>query len=245
MTLATRPPDRPGFRPLYKQVRELLLARIAAGVWRPAEALPSEQTLAGELGVSHGTVRKALDSLAADNLVERRQGKGTYVSEHTQESAHFRFFKVSYPSGDRAMPSCRKSAVSRRAAKAGERLRLGLPDGAQVFQIKRDRHIDDRPAVRELIIVSADLFAGLDAISPLPNTLYTLYQAEYGISIVSAAEQVRAVAASPEDAAVLGLEPRAPILQIDRTAFDISGRAIELRQSRFSTTDLVYAVELR
>lgn len=245
MTLATRPPDRPGFRPLYRQVRELLLARIASGVWRPAEALPSEQTLASELGVSHGTVRKALDSLAADNLVERRQGRGTYVAEHTQESAHFRFFKVTYPSGERAMPSCRKSNVSRRAAKAPERLRLDLADGAAIIQIKRDRLIDDKVAVRETIIVSADLFADLDARSPLPNTLYTLYQSAYGVSIVSASEQMRAIEASADDAAVLGIKPGAPILQIDRTAFDISGRAIELRQSRFSTAKLVYAVELR
>ncbi|MBY0421758.1 MAG: GntR family transcriptional regulator, partial [Parvularculaceae bacterium] len=139
MTVAHRPLDRPGFRPLYQQVRELLLARIASGVWRPAESLPSEQTLAGELGVSHGTVRKALDSLAADNLVERRQGKGTYVVEHTQESAHFRFFKITHASGERAMPECRKSSILRRAAKAGERAKLDLAEGGEVFQIRRDR----------------------------------------------------------------------------------------------------------
>lgn len=245
MTLANRQPDRPGFRPLYQQVRELLLARIVTGVWRPAEALPSEQTLASELGVSHGTVRKALDSLAADNLVDRRQGKGTYVVEHTQESAHFRFFKIAYPSGERAMPTCRKAAISERLAKPAERQRLGLGPEARIFQIKRDRYIDGAVAVRETIVISADLFAGLDRRQPLPNTLYTLYQAEFGVSIVSASEQIQSVAAGREDAAALGVEPGAPIIEVNRTAYDITGRAIELRQSRFATGKLVYSVELR
>lgn len=245
MPQAARLPDRPGFRPLYQQVRDLLLARIAAGVWRPAESLPSEQTLAAELGVSHGTVRKALDSLAADNLVERRQGKGTYVVEHTQESAHFRFFKIAYPTGERAMPSCRKALISRRPAKPAEREKLNLSVDAEVFQIKRDRYIDNEIAVREMMVLPADLFKGLDRRSPLPNTLYTLYQAEYGVSIVSATEQIQSVAASRDDAGALALTPGDPILQVDRVAYDITGRAIELRQSRFATGGLVYSVELR
>ena len=82
----------PDFQPLYKQVYDVLVRRIAEGAWRPAEALPSEQALAAELNVSQGTVRKALDALVAENLVYRRQGKGTYVAEHTQEHALFRFF---------------------------------------------------------------------------------------------------------------------------------------------------------
>jgi GntR family transcriptional regulator len=245
MTIAQRTAERPGFRPLYQQVRELLLARIASGVWRPAEALPSEQTLASELGVSHGTVRKALDSLAADNLVERRQGKGTYVVEHTQESAHFRFFKIAYPSGERAMPSCRKAAITERIAKPAERHRLGLGLEARVFQIRRDRFIDGAVAVREAIVISADLFAGLDKRQPLPNTLYTLYQSEFGVSIVSASEQIQSIAAGRDDADALGIAPGAPILEINRTAYDITGRAIELRQSRFATGKLIYSVELR
>jgi GntR family transcriptional regulator len=245
MTIAQRQLERPGFRPLYQQVRELLLARIASGVWRPAESLPSEQTLAGELGVSHGTVRKALDSLAADNLVERRQGKGTFVVEHTAESAHFRFFKVAHASGERAMPGCKKAHVSRRAAKTLERQRLGVADDAEIFQIKRDRTIDDKVSVRELIVVPAVLFEGLDAVGPLPNTLYTFYQAKFSVSIVSASEQIQSVAANREDAEALGVATGAPILQVDRTAYDITGRAIELRQSRFATGALVYAVELR
>jgi GntR family transcriptional regulator len=245
MTIASRQLDRPGFRPLYQQVRDLLVSRIADGVWRPAEALPSEQTLAGELGVSHGTVRKALDALEAENLVERRQGRGTYVVEHTQESAHFRFFKIAHHNGERAMPSCRRATISERNAKPIECERLNLESGDRVYQIRRDRFIDDRLSVREVIVVSAALFKGLDERVPLPNTLYMLYQSDFSVSIVSAAEQIRAIAAGADDAQALGVSAGDPILEVHRVAYDITGRAIELRQSRLSTTDLVYSVELR
>ncbi|MBY0420858.1 MAG: UTRA domain-containing protein, partial [Parvularculaceae bacterium] len=108
-----------------------------------------------------------------------------------------------------------------------------------------DRLIDGKTAVREQIVLPAALFAGLDRLSPLPNTLYSLYQADFGVSIVSASEQIQSVAATRDDAETLDLAPGAPLLQVDRTAYDITGRAIELRQSRFATGALVYAVELR
>jgi GntR family transcriptional regulator len=75
----------PAFRPLYLQLRDLLLRDMETRQWRPGEALPSEIELAARFGVSQGTVRKAIDALAADNLVVRRQGKGTFVATHTEE----------------------------------------------------------------------------------------------------------------------------------------------------------------
>ncbi len=143
------------------------------------------------------------------------------------------------------MPSCRKATISERLAKPGERQRLGLDADARVFQIRRDRFIDGAVAVREVIVISADLFRGLDKRQPLPNTLYTLYQAEFGVSIVSASEQIESVRAGRDDAEALGIEAGAPLLEINRTAYDITGRAIELRQSRFASGKLVYSVELR
>ena len=244
MQLTERHPDRPGFRPLYQQVRDLLLSRISSGAWRPAEALPSEQALAAELGVSQGTVRKALDSLAADNLVERRQGKGTYVAQHTQESAQFRFFKLSYEEGARALPTCRQSSISRRLARPEERRRLNLVPKSEVFAIKRDRLVDGEPALHEVVCLPAAIFENLDKHHPLPNTLYTFYQAEYGVSITSANESIRAVGADKETARALRISENAPVLLVDRTAFDIAGQAVEFRRTYYDTTRFNYAVEL-
>src|SRR3546814_10554487 len=87
-------PAAPEARPLYAQVRTLLLQRLIEGIWKPGTALPSEMQLAQELGVSQGTVRKALDDLAAENLVVRRQGRGTFVAEHDTDRALFHFFHL-------------------------------------------------------------------------------------------------------------------------------------------------------
>jgi len=145
----------PGFRPLYQQVHDLLRSRIANGIWRPSEALPSEQALAAELGVSQGTVRKALDALAADQLVERRQGKGTYVAQHTQESALFRFFRLARPrNGARVTPESRLLSVERRAALKADRERLQIAGRQDVMEARRVRMIDNRPLILETIIAS-------------------------------------------------------------------------------------------
>ncbi|HSR54974.1 MAG TPA: GntR family transcriptional regulator, partial [Alphaproteobacteria bacterium] len=70
----------PDFSPLYRQVKELLLQRVVSGYWKPGEILPSEVKLAAEFNVSQGTVRKALEEMAAEHLVVRHQGKGTFVA---------------------------------------------------------------------------------------------------------------------------------------------------------------------
>ena len=188
----------PDFQPLYKQVYHVLVRRIAEGAWRPAEALPSEQALAAELNVSQGTVRKALDVLAAENLVQRHQGKGTFVAEHTQEHALFRFFRLARPNtdGERVAPESTKARCKRRTATGAEVQRLHLAKGATVIEIKRARIIDGVPAVSERIIVPLSLFPELDQNPALPNTLYSLYQSVYGVNITMAKEELRAVAAN-------------------------------------------------
>src|SRR5215212_10884032 len=93
-----------GFRPLYRQVRDVLVKRIADGVWQAGQALPSEPDIAADLGVSSGTVRKALDEMTAENLVVRRQGRGTFVARHDEARILFQFFKLARDDGERRFP---------------------------------------------------------------------------------------------------------------------------------------------
>ena len=156
MQLNTKHPDRPGFQPLYQQVREMLLARIASGTWRPAQALPSEQALAAELGVSQGTVRKALDALAAESVVERRQGKGTYVAQHTTESAKFRFFRLyTDDTNECAFPESKASTITKKKPTEHIRKKLELTSGDDVYCISRTRCVGEKPILREDIYVSS------------------------------------------------------------------------------------------
>lgn len=234
----------PHYRPLYRQVYDALVRQIAAGEWGPGEPLPSEQALAVRLGVSQGTVRKALDTLAVEKLIERRQGKGTYVAEHTAERSLFRFFRLSRPDGSRATPTSADETVKRRPARAADARRLSIAAGDPVVEITRLRLIDERPTIIERIVLPVALFPDIERRAPLPNALYQLYQREYGQNVVAAEEQLHAETATKDDAKRLGVAAGAALLCIDRVGIGVDGTRVEWRVSRCDTSRLVYAVTL-
>jgi len=236
--------ETPGYRPLYRQVYEILVRRVAQGVWRPGEALPSEQNLARELGVSQGTMRKVLDSLTAEKLLERRQGKGTFLAENTQERTQFRFFRLARSGGKRLTPELGEEHVKVRLARPAERARLELAAGEHIVEIRRTRLIEGVPAIRESIILPAARFPDIEKRRSLPNSLYSLYQAQYGVTIVATHEELSAQLASADDHRHLGIASGDPILVIDRIAVCLQERKVEWRLSRVRSDDLVYAVTL-
>lgn len=233
-----------GFRPLYRQVKELLTKRIADGVWAAGDALPSEPEIAVDLGVSHGTVRKALDELAAENLVVRRQGKGTYVARHDDERILFQFFKLFPDTGERRYPDSRIIGVEVRDADAGSIKFLGLRKGARVVRVDRVRTLGGSVCIIERITLPRAQFPGIEK-RHLPNNLYELYRSEFGVTLVRAAERLKAVAASKREAKHLAVEVGAPLLSIDRVAFGIDGRPVEWRRSLCVTELIHYLSDLR
>lgn len=230
--------------PLYKSVYQTILNRIIKGEYGPGAMLPSEVDLGAELGVSQGTARKALIELEQRGIVQRRQGRGTFVSATTQESALFHFFRLRRSDGTPCTPKLELEKVHRRQATIEEQLAFGNTD-KHVFEIARLRAIDDKKIIRETAVLPASLFPGIAERSPLPNALYALYQHAYGIVIARADEQVRAVLASDEDVAVMDVEEGSPIIEVSRRAIDISDRIVELRLSRYDTRELHYDLSLR
>lgn len=233
-----------GFRPLYRQIYEIVVRRVVQGEWRPGEALPSEQNLAKELGVSQGTIRKVFDSLTAEKVLERRQGKGTFIAENTQERSQFRFFRVARPGGKRLTPTLGNETIRVRAARAPERARLDLGRDARVVEIDRVRLLEGIPAIRELITLPANMFPGIEKLGELPNSLYTLYQSQFGVTIVTTHEELSAQLATPEDHRQISVAVGAPILVIERLAIGLPARKVEWRLSRVSSENFVYAVTL-
>ena len=233
-----------GFRPLYRQVYDTLLKRLADAVWQPGQILPSEGQLAAELGVSQGTVRKALDALTADSLLVRRQGRGTFVADHDDKQSVFRFFKLRPDGEGTGMPTSRVTAIAEAAASADERGRLDLARAARVVRIERVRLIDARLCVSETISVPAALFPGIAELA-LPNTLYSLYATRFGITIATANERLKAVALGAREAGLLEVAEGTPALEIDRVAVDLEERPVEWRLSTCLTQDVHYLSVLR
>ncbi len=236
--------DVPGYRPLYRQVYDIIVNKVAEGVWRPGEAIPSEHALARELGVSQGTMRKVLDALTAEKLLVRHQGKGTFIAENTQERSLFRFFRMVRPGGERVTPTMGDQSVRVRVARVADQQKLDLAKGAKVVEINRVRLVDGKPTIRETIILPSLLFPKIEDRMPLPNTLYSLYQTDFGINIVSANEELRADLATPDDQRLLAAPAGASILCIDRLALSLQDRKVEWRISRVYARDLTYSVTL-
>jgi len=236
----------PDFKPLYLQVKDLLVQRLASGAWRPGEALPSEFELADAFGVSQGTVRKALDELAAQNLLDRRQGKGTFVAQHTAQRALFHFFHLVADGGERALPGARMLSLGKAKADKREATQLGLKVGASIVRLKRLRLLGERVALHERIVLPGALFPSFTDRLPVdvPNELYRYYEERYGVTVARAVERLKAVAARADEAKALGLKPGAPLLEIDRLAYTIDGRAVEWRLSRCDTAGHHYISEI-
>ena len=243
----SREPDTPetlGFRPLYRQVKAIFVRRLMDGVWAPGAILPSEGQLAAEIGVSQGTVRKALDELAAENLVVRRQGRGTFVAEHDERRILFQFFKLAPDQGAPRFPDSVVLSVTTALANEAERAALDLAEEAAVIRIRRQRAFDGAPLIVETLSLPQQLFPGLEN-GPIPNNLYSLYAGHYGITIANARERLKAVALSPEDAAALGVTAGEPALQIDRIALSLDGTPVERRLSLCLTQEVHYLSDLR
>ncbi len=231
-------------RPLYAQIRDGLVARLMAGEWPPGTALPSEIALAEALGVSQGTVRKALDGLCADGALERSQGRGTFVPEQTPERANFHFFRLINQLGERALPElARQNFATIPARNHAAALQITPED--RVHVIDRLRTIEGVRAILETVIVPAALMPDLGERGPLPNALYPHYQELYGISVLRAEDALDAVAADHGAAMLLSVPVGSPLLRATRTAYDLAERLVEHRISRFLTSAYSYAITLR
>ncbi|HYD30823.1 MAG TPA: GntR family transcriptional regulator [Azospirillaceae bacterium] len=234
------------FRPLYMQVRDLMVQRIASGDWKPGEMIPSEFQLAAEFGVSQGTVRKALIELEAQNLMVRRQGRGTTVAEHSRQHSLFHFFHIVDRDGMKELPSSTVVEQKTRKASKDQAVALALAPRANVHAFTRVRLLRGRPVILERIAVPAALFPDLSFTvgETLPDELYVLFQRKYGVTVARANETIAAVAADADDVRHLGLAEGAPLLEIVRVAHDVQGRPVELRVSRVDTRDHRYYCEI-
>lgn len=230
----------PAFSPLYQQIRALLVQRLENGEWKPGEAIPSEMELAARYRVSQGTMRKAIDELAAGNLLVRRQGKGTFVATHAERQVQYRFLRLERddatgtPEGraQRSVLECRRVRASADVARA-----LALRSGDAVLQVQRVLSFDGVPTILEDVVLPAAPFKGLTAarLASWNGALYALFEAEFGVRMVRAEEKIRAVAADATSAPLLRVREGSPLLSVERVAHTYNEVPMELRRGLYRT----------
>ncbi len=242
------PSAAPQYRPLYLQIKELLTKSLAALEWGPGETIPSELDLATRFGVSQGTVRKAIDALAADNLVVRRQGRGTFVATHTEEKASmFRFLRIRRNDGRDEYPASRLVDVRRGKASSEVARALEFKTGDAVITVRRLLEYGGHPAVLDEIVVPALLFKGLTRgkVERYPGSMYGLFETQFGVRIVRAQEKLSAVAADPARANLLRIAAGTPLLAVERVTYTFGDKPVEWRRGLCSTRNHHYLNDLR
>ena len=224
-----------------------LRARITLGEWIPGTALPPESLLAKEYGVALGTLRQALALLVAEGLLERRHGRGTFVRTGLGGASMLRFFRFRSAGELQATPKSSILARSVTLASTNEADALGLPAGASVLTLVRLRSLDGRPCLLEHITLPLPAFAAL-AMSDTQDwddLLYPMYQRVCGVTVHRAEDQLSFGLLSAEQAQQLELETAHPCVQVQRTAFDLAGRCIELRTTLGDAFAFQYTAQVR
>ena len=235
----------PAFSPLYQQIKVLILQSLQVGEWKPSTAIPSEMELASRFKVSQGTVRKAIDELASENLLVRRQGKGTFVATHAERQIQYRFLKLIPDNGDpssegpaqRQIIDCKRSRASAEVARA-----LAIRQGDAVLQVRRVLSFASTPTILEYLWLPAAPFKGLTAerLRDYDGPMYALFETEFDVRMVRAEEKIRAVLPDTEQCTLLKISPQSPLLSVERTAYTYNDVPMEIRRGLYLTNKHYY-----
>lgn len=233
----------PQFKPLYAQVRDALVQRLIDGTWQPGQMIPSEKNLANEIGVHQGTVRKALDAMTSENLLVRRQGRGTFVNQPEESRILFQFFRLTSDEGETPFPKSEMLSCGLYEANPLEAKLLNLE--GDVWRMERLRRFESDAILMETISLPATRFVGFDRHGPIPNNVYQFFSSHWGITIARADERLKAISASKTDAEHLHIPTATPLLCIERVGYDLENNPVELRISRCLTDQVHYRATLR
>jgi GntR family transcriptional regulator len=232
--------DEASTQPLYRQLQRSLRTAIEKRVVAPEDALPPERDLAGELGISRITVRKAIDELVEDGLLIRKQGSGTFVSNRVEKN----FAKLTSFSEDmRARGRVPRSVWMNRAAGTvtpEESLALRSSPGTPVLRFHRIRYADDAPMAIEYATVIASCLPSLDSVE---SSLYEALE-QTGNRPVRALQRLRAVLLTAEQAKLLKAQERDAGLLVARVGYLKDGRAVEFSQSYYRGDIYDFVAEL-
>jgi GntR family transcriptional regulator len=216
-------------RPLYLQLRDVFVERIAAGVWQSGRVVPNEAELSREFGVSPGTIRKALEILESERVLTRRQGRGTFVNDQGCDRLAGRFHNVVDSNRKPAVTRTKLASVTEDVVSELERSRLRLPSSqSRVFRIQRVYFCGQRPLMVEAASVPAELFPDLQKRPDAAERLASLAR-QYGILLGKAEERISIGEAQPSWASTLQVPAGSPLLVLDRLVVDVGERPVEWR----------------
>lgn len=232
-------------QPLYAQIKQDLMRRVVSGEWRPGDCLPSESNIAVQYKASLGTVRRAIQELAGEGLVNRYAGRGTFVNSHGGSPyERFNFHRLSSASGKRVADEA-SDFIAFESIQADSTIAtgLGIEEGEPGIQFLRLRAFAEKPVLLERIFFREKLFPDIASLirKHRPHSVYLLMEQHFHILVTQVHEKLRSVAASELEATHLKIPPGSPVLHIERVAVDMSGAPVEWRLMTAVTQEVHYA----
>lgn len=222
-----------GNLPIYRQIRDVLVNEIQ-GLYKAGESLPAENELALRFGVNRHTLRRAIDELVTDGLVERRHGKGVFVLEPTINysiGSTTRFTETLQSQG-RSTTSrvLRKQVIPARGTIAS---RLKIIDGDEVIFIETLRTVESKPFCIISHFIPLKLFP--DVLESYDDgSLHEFLTIHHGIKLIRKESLVSAILPEAEDATLLNMPRHAPVLRVKSLNLDtMSSKPIEYAVTRF------------
>ncbi len=236
-------PAEPGLS-RYASLAQALRARVVAGEWPPGSALPAESQLASEHTVALGTMRRALELLVEQGFIERIHGKGTFVRQGLAGASMLRFFRFDGGTGE--VPLSRILQRSRVSAPATVSRALGIGTGEPVLRLHRLRLMGGQPCLFEELWLPLDLFEPLadDDLSTWDDLLYPMFARRVQVHVHRALDDIGFAQLSATQARHLGLPAGHPCAQVQRSAYDLTGRCVERRITRGDAHAFHYTVTI-
>lgn len=232
----------------YGKLAQALRERILRGEWTPGEIIPAETTLAHSYGVALGTIRQALSLLVEDGVLQRRHGKGTFVTKGVDGASMMRFFRFSALDDASSITPHSQILNSRlRSASVHETRAFGLEDGDQVLQLERLRSLDAEPCLLETIVLPLPIFGALadSDTGAWDDLLYPMYQQRCGVVIQKTQDTLSFSQLNATQAKRLKLAVAHPCVLVERQAFDMAGRCVELRTTRGDAYSFKYTAHVQ
>ena len=225
--------------PKYIQISEMLIREIAAGHLADGARLPPERDMAAELGISVGTLRKALGDLSEKGMLERVQGSGNYVRHRTDVASVYALFRLELLGGG-GLPTARVLTVDRLEKEAGMR---AFGPSTQAHRIRRLRLLDDSPVAVEEIWLDGSYRETVTA-QDLSDALYHFYRHALGLVIGSAVDEIGVATVPAWADAAFDLQAGALAGYVERVSFDTRGQPAEFSRTWFDYNKARYISRL-
>lgn len=232
----------------YGTLALALRDRILQGEWVPGEVIPAESTLAQSYGVALGTIRQALSLLVEDGVLQRRHGKGTFVTTGVGGASMMRFFRFRGADGTASTTPHSHILSSRlRTSSPHEAQNFGVSQGSQVLHIERLRSLASEPCLLETIVLPLPLFGPLaeSDTDAWDDLLYPMYQQRCGVVIQKAQDSLSFGQLSASQAKRLRLAASHPCVLVERQAYDMAGRCVEIRTTRGDAFSFKYTAQVQ